>query len=31
LMSRGRGTDFARIYDTPERVLPGDVLNAPTH
>ena len=22
LMSRGRGTDFARIYDTPERVLP---------
>jgi uncharacterized protein YcaQ len=30
LMSRGRGTDFARIYDTPERVLPGDVLNAPT-
>ena len=30
LMSRGRGTDFARIYDTPERVLPKDVLNAPT-
>jgi uncharacterized protein len=30
LMSRGRGTDFARIYDTPERVLPGGVLNAPT-
>jgi uncharacterized protein YcaQ len=30
LMSRGRGTDFARIYDTPERVLPEDVLNAPT-
>jgi len=29
-MSRGRGTDFARIYDTPERVLPEDVLNAPT-
>jgi uncharacterized protein YcaQ len=30
LMSRGRGTDFARIYDTPERVLPKKVLNAPT-
>ncbi len=30
LMSRGRGTDFARIYDTPERVLPEDVLKAPT-
>ena len=30
LMSRGRGTDFARIYDTPEHVLPEDVLNAPT-
>ena len=30
LMSRGRGTDFARIYDIPERVLPEDVLNAPT-
>jgi uncharacterized protein YcaQ len=30
LMSRGRGTDFARIYDTPERVLPEDVLNVPT-
>ena len=30
LMSRGRGTDFARIYDTPERVLHEDVLNAPT-
>jgi uncharacterized protein YcaQ len=30
LMSRGRGTDFARIYDTPERVLPEDVLNTPT-
>jgi uncharacterized protein YcaQ len=30
LMSRGRGTDFARIYDTPERVLPEDVLYAPT-
>lgn len=30
LMSRGRGTDFARIYDTPERVLPPYILNAPT-
>ena len=30
LMSRCRGTDFARIYDTPERVLPEDVLNTPT-
>ena len=30
LMSRGRGTDFARIYDTPERVLPRQVLDAPT-
>jgi hypothetical protein len=30
LMSFGRGTDFARIYDTPERVLPPNILNAPT-
>ena len=30
LMSRGRGTDFARVYDTPERVLPQQVLDAPT-
>ena len=30
LMSRGRGTDFARIYDTPERVLPQRVIDAPT-
>ena len=30
LMSRGRGSDFARVYDTPDRVLPEDVLNAPT-
>ena len=30
LMSRGRGADFARIYDTPERVLPKKVFNAPT-
>ena len=30
LMSRGRGTDFARIYDTPERVLPLNILNAST-
>ena len=29
-MSRGRGSDFARIYDTPERVLPRHVLDAPT-
>ena len=29
LMSRGRGTDFARIYDTPERVLPANILNEP--
>ena len=30
LMSRGRGTDFARIYDTPERVLPQRVVDAST-
>ena len=30
LMSRGRGSDFARIYDTPERVLPLRIINAPT-
>jgi len=30
LMSRGRGTDFARIYDMPERVLPQRVFDAPT-
>ena len=30
LMSCGRGSDFARVYDTPERVLPKKVLNAPT-
>ena len=30
LMSRGRGPDFARIYDTPERVLPQRVFDAPT-
>jgi uncharacterized protein YcaQ len=30
LMSCGRGTDFARIYDTPERVLPQQVLDALT-
>ena len=29
LMSRGRGSDFARIYDTPERVLPQRVIDAP--
>ena len=30
LMSRGRGTDFARMYDTPERVLPQRVIDALT-
>lgn len=30
LMSRGRGSDFARIYDTPERVLPQRIIEAPT-
>ena len=30
LMSRERGSDFARIYDTPERVLPASVLALPT-
>ena len=30
LMARGRGSDFARIYDTPERVLPKHILNLPT-
>jgi len=30
LMSRGRGTDFARIYDTPDRVLPMNILIAST-
>jgi len=30
LMSRGRGTDFARIYDTPDRVLPQRIIDAPT-
>jgi uncharacterized protein YcaQ len=30
LMSRGRGSDFARIYDTPERVLPQRVIDALT-
>lgn len=28
--SAGRTAGFARLYDLPERVLPGDVLNAPT-
>ena len=28
LMSRGRGTNFARIYDTPERVLPQRIIDA---
>ncbi|MHB1128671.1 MAG: winged helix-turn-helix domain-containing protein [Ilumatobacteraceae bacterium] len=26
VMSRARGSDFARIYDIPERVLPGSIL-----
>jgi len=30
LMSRGRGCDFARVYDVPERVLPQLVIDAPT-
>ncbi len=30
LMSCGRGTDFARVYDTPERVLPKKILQMPT-
>jgi len=30
LMSRGRGSDFARIYDTPDRVLPQRTIDAPT-
>lgn len=30
LMSQGRGSDFARIYDTPERVLPQRIIDAPT-
>ena len=30
VMSRGRGSDFARIYDIPERVLPQIIIDAPT-
>jgi len=30
LMSRERGGDFARVYDTTERVLPAPVLAMPT-
>jgi uncharacterized protein YcaQ len=30
LMSYRRGTDFARIYDVTERVLPSKILNTPT-
>ena len=30
LMARGRGIDFARIYDLTERVLPSKILNTPT-
>ena len=29
LMSCGRGSDFARVYDTPERVLPEKILQMP--
>jgi uncharacterized protein len=30
LMSCGRGSDFARVYDIPERVLPKKILQMPT-
>ena len=30
LMSCGRGSDFARVYDIPERVLPEKILQMPT-
>ncbi|MFM7761616.1 MAG: winged helix-turn-helix domain-containing protein [Acidimicrobiaceae bacterium] len=30
LMSCGRGSDFARVYDLPERVLPKMILQMPT-
>lgn len=30
LMSHGRGSDFARIYDTPDRVLPQRIIDAAT-
>ena len=30
LMSCGRGSDFAKVYDTPERVLPEKILQMPT-
>ena len=30
LMSCGRGSDFARVYDTPERVLPEKILQMPS-
>lgn len=30
LMSCGRGSDFARVYDIPERVLPTKILQIPT-
>ena len=30
LMSCGRGSDFARVYDTPERVLPRKILQMPS-
>lgn len=30
ITSAGRTTQFARLYDLPERVLPPEILNAPT-
>jgi uncharacterized protein len=30
LTARGRTTSFERVYDLPERVLPTDILQAPT-
>jgi uncharacterized protein YcaQ len=30
LTARGRTTSFERVYDLPERVLPPDILQAPT-
>ncbi len=30
LMSCARGSDFARVYDTPERVLPKKILQLPS-
>ncbi|NQV96297.1 MAG: winged helix-turn-helix domain-containing protein [Acidimicrobiaceae bacterium] len=30
VMSSGRGSNFARIYDIPDRVLPQTIIDAPT-